>query len=251
MYRYKCRNNILYQNGNFEITKQEVLFSVIIIMVMFIIGLMIHGNINNRLTDDFQKYNTALQIENDTSLFEYGMKTNVGYAFVYGDLEAVDSVTYSEIGGQYMYVEKVKERYTRHTRRVKSGKHYRTKVYWTWDRVGSEDKKCKEISFCKVVFDSNKIDFPSTEYIDTIKESSHIRYKYNGVAKKHTGTIFAYLENKDIKDKADFYKDKTIIETMDSLESRWQLVVFWIFWIILTIAAIVGFYYIDNRWLED
>lgn len=28
------------------------------------------------------------------------------------------------------------------------------------------------------------------------------------------------------------------------------LVVFWVFWTLLTAGAVVGFYYIDNRWLE-
>lgn len=41
-------------------------------------------------------------------MFQYGMDTNVGNAFVYGDLKAVDTVTYPEIGGEYMYVEKLK-----------------------------------------------------------------------------------------------------------------------------------------------
>ena len=104
MYRYRYRNkDVLYSNGNFELTKHEALFSVIIIAVMLIIGIMIHGKINNRLVNDYQKYNTALHIQNDTDLFSYAMKTNVGNAFVYGDLEAVDTVTYPEIGGKYIY----------------------------------------------------------------------------------------------------------------------------------------------------
>lgn len=248
MYRNK---NILYRNGNFEITKHEALFSVIIIAIMFIIGIMIHGKINNRLVNDYQKYNTALQIQNDTELFSYAMKTDIGNAFVYGDLSAVDTVTYPEIGGKYMYVEKVKEKYTRHTRRVKSGKTYHTQVYHTWDRVGSEDLKCKKISFCGVIFESNKIEFPSTEYIDTIKESSRIRYKYYGISQKHIGTIFAYLENQTIKDKAAFYKNKTIEESIKHLESKMELVIFWLIWIVVIAVVVFGFCYIDNRWLEN
>ena len=30
--------------------------------------------------------------------------------------------------------------------------HTKKETYWTWDRVGSEDKKCREISFCGIVF---------------------------------------------------------------------------------------------------
>lgn len=150
-----------------------------------------------------------------------------------------------------MYVEKVKEKYTRHTRRVKSGKTYHTQVYYTWDRAGSEDLKCKEISFCNVNFDSSKVEFPDTEYIDTIKESSHIRYKYYGVSQKHTGTIFAYLENETIKNKASFYENKTIEESIKHLESKIELVIFWLVWIVVIAIVVFAFCYIDNRWLED
>lgn len=239
---------------DFKITKREILFSVVILSIMLLLGVVIHGNINDRLMLEYQKYNTALQINNDSELFNYGMKTNVGNAFVYGDLKAVDTVTYPEIGGEYMYIEKVKERYTMHTRTVTTTVNGKTttrvETYWTWDRVGSEDIKCKEVSFCDVVFDSNKIDLPSSYYIDTIKESSHVRYKYYGIGTKYTGTIFAELKDNTIPDDTGFNNNMNIEETMESLKSGWQLVLFWVFWILLTGGCLFGFYYIDNNWLE-
>lgn len=241
--------------NDFKITKREVLVSIIIIAIMLLFGIVIHGSISDRLMLKHQKYNTALQIENDSDLFAYGMKTNIGNAFVYGDLKAVDTVTYPEIGGDYMYVEKVKERYTMHTRTVTTtvnGKtQTRTETYWTWDRVGSESKKCKEISFCGIVFDSNKINLPSDKYIDTIKESRHIRYKYYGTDIEFTGTIFAELKDNTIPDNTAFYNNDTIEDVMKSFKSNWQLVLFWIGWVLLTSGFVVGFYFIDNKWLED
>ena len=141
-----------------KITKREVLVSVIIVSVMLLLGIVIHGNINDQLMLEYQKYNTALQIENDSELFVYGMKTNVGNAFVYGDLKAIDTVTYPEIGGAYSYVEKVKERYTRHTRTVtktktvngKTKTYTETEVYYTWDKVDSWDKHSEKISFLEI-----------------------------------------------------------------------------------------------------
>lgn len=244
---------------DYRATKREVLFSIVIICVMLSIGFVIHGNINDNLMVQYQKYDTALQIENDTDLFTYGMRTNVGNAFVYGELNAVDTVTYPEIDGQYMYVEKVKEKYTRHTRTVtkiktvngKTKTYTETQTYWTWDKVGSEDIKCKEISFCGVTFNSNKINLPSTDYITTIKESSYIRYKYYGVSCNYIGTIFTELKDDTITDNTDFYNNYSIEDTIESLESSWQLWVFWIFWIILTGGCVVGFCYLDNWWLED
>lgn len=164
----------------------------------------------------------------------------------------------NDIGGEYMYVEKFKERYTMHTRTVTyttgSGKtrrtHTRTETYWTWDRVGSEDIKCKEVSFCGVNFASNKIDLPGTDYIDTIKESSHVRYKYYGVGTEYKGTIFTDLRDKTISDNTSFYNNSTIDETIERLESDFPIIIFWIFWIILIGGMVFGFYYLDNRWLD-
>ena len=243
--------------GDFEITKREIIASISIIAMMILIGVLISEKISEHQMDKNEVYNKAVKIES-TDLFQYSMDTNVGNAFVYGDLKAVDTVTYPEIGGEYMYVEKVKEKYTIHTRQVahtrtvngKSQTYYTTETYWTWDRVSSEDKKCKEISFCGITFKSNKFDIPGTDYIDTIKESSHIRYKYYGTGTKFTGTIFTELKDKTISDNTNFYNNMNIEETVERLESGSGKIVFWILWIILMVVCIFGFYYLDNKWLE-
>lgn len=255
--RRPSRESILFDFGDFNITKRELLASVSIIAVMLLIGTLIGGKVSDYQMDRNEKYNKAVKIETQ-DLFEYGMRTNVGNAFVYGDLLAVDTVTYPEIGGGYMYIEKVKERYTMHTRQVahtrtvngRTQTYYTTETYWTWDRVGSEDKSCNEISFLGVVFDTYKIDIPGSCYIDTIKESSHIRYKYYGVGTQFTGTIFTELRDGTITNRTPFYENCTIEEALDSLESNFMVVGFWIFWVILIAICTGGFYYIDNRWLE-
>lgn len=247
MRKYSYRKGFNF--GEFEITKREIIASVFIIAVMILIGVLISSKISECQMDENEVYNKAVKIE-DTDLFQYGMDTNIGNAFIYGDLEAVDTVTYPEISGEYMYVEKVKEKYTRHTRRVKSGKTYHTQVYYTWDRVGSEDIKCNEISFCEITFKSSKFDIPDTDYIDTIKESSNVRYKYYGTKTKYTGTIFTELKDKTISDNTNFYNNMNIEETVECLESGGGEIVFWILWIILIIVCVFGFYYLDNKWLE-
>ena len=253
-YGYRKRG---FDFGDFEITKREIIASISIIAVMILIGVLISGKISEHQMDKNEIYNKAVKIES-TDLFQYGMDTNVGNAFVYGDLEAVDTVTYPEISGEYMYVEKVKERYTKHTRQVahtntvngKTQTYYTTETYWTWDRISGEDIKCKEISFCGITFKSNKFDIPSTDYIDTIKESSHIRYKYYGTGTKFTGTIFTELKDKTISDNTNFYNNMNIEETVERLESGGGEIIFWILWIILIIICVFGFYYLDNNWLE-
>lgn len=222
---------------------------------MLIFGVIIHGNINESLMLKYQEYDTALQIDNDSELFAYGMRTDVGNAFVYGDLKAIDTVTYPEIEGEYSYVEKVKERYTRHTRTVMDydedgnviGSH--EEEYWTWDRVDSWSKHSEKISFLDVEFKYGTIDFPYSSYITTIKESSKIRYKYYGSPTECTGTIYAILKNNTINETS-FYNNSTIDSTIERLESSGELFLFWFLWIMLTAFCIYGFYYLDNWWLE-
>lgn len=237
-----------------EVTKREIIISIAIAAVMLIIGFSISGKIIDAQNDKNAEYQKAVHIE-DSELFQYGMDTNVGNAFVYGDLKAVDVVTFDEIGGEYLYVEKVKEKHTLHTRTytVKVGKTttVRTETYWTWDEVNRENKQSLEIMFCGVVLPSIKVEIPDTEYIDTIKESSKIRYKYYGTPIKHTGTVYTKLSDGTILDNSRFFKDYTIEQALDSCTSGVGNVMFWALWIALTVGAVVGFCYLDNRWLED
>ena len=237
-----------------EVTKREIIISIAVAAVMLTIGFFIYGKITDDQNDKNAEYQKAVHIE-DSELFQYGMDTNVGNAFVYGDLKAVDVVTFDEIGGEYLYVEKVKEKHTLHTRTytVKVGKTttVRTETYWTWDEVNRENKQSLEIMFCGVVLPSIKVEIPDTEYIDTIKESSEIRYKYYGTPIKHTGTVYTKLSDGTILDNSRFFKDYTIEQALDSCTSGVGNVMFWALWIVLTVGTVVGFCYLDNRWLED
>ena len=101
-----------------KITKREVIFSIALICIMLVIGIVISDKINDSLMEQYQKYNTALRINDDPELFKYGMRTNVGNAFVHGDLVAVDPVSYPEVDGLYGSMTKVTDRYTMHKRTV-------------------------------------------------------------------------------------------------------------------------------------
>lgn len=246
--------------GNFEITKREIIASVSIVATLLVIGILISGKISEQQMDKNEIYNKAVKIEN-TDLFQYGMKTNVGNAFVYGELEAVDTVTYPEIDGEYIYVKKVKERYEKHTRTVEDDDgNKKTETYYQWDVDETESKHCEEISFLDTVFPYGKIITPSSRHIDTIKgdkewswksgERVKVRYKYYGVDTKYTGTIFTDLRNGTISDSTPFYEGKGINETVEHLQSGAGIVIFWIFWIMLICGCVFGFYYLDNKWLD-
>lgn len=242
---------------DFEITKREVLASIAIIAILLIVGFVISDGISDKIADKNEKYNKAIKIENQ-EMFEYGMRTNVGNAFVYGELKAVDSVSYPAIKGEYIYIKKVTERYTQHTRTVtttdsKGKTRTKTETYWTWDVIDSESKHSKELMFCGIEFPYKKVHVPEEEYIDTISTGYHLRDVYYGTKAKHKGTIFTKLKDGTISDNSSFYKGQKTEETREYLtkgEKSW-LIIFWVAWIAVIVACTIGFYYFKNDWLEE
>lgn len=103
--------------GKYEVTIRELLASITIIAVMMILGFVFAGKIEEHQMDKNAEYYKSAKIT-ETEMFRYGMDTSIGNALVYGDLEAVDTVTFPEIGGEYLYVKKVEEHYNMHTRTV-------------------------------------------------------------------------------------------------------------------------------------
>ena len=251
------KGNVLIAFNDFEITKREALASISIVAILLLIGILISSKISEHQMDKNEVYNKAVKIES-AEMFRYGMKTNVGNAFVYGDLAAVDTVSYPEISGSYMYVKRDEEEYTMHTRQVAHTRtvngntetYYTTETYWTWDNVGSESLKCKEVSFCDNVFDSSKINLPHTEYIDTVNIDLDTRYVFYGVKTQYTGTIFTHLQDNTISDNTAFYNNETIETTVKHLTSNNGVIIFWVLWTLLIIGCVLAFYIMENKWLE-
>ncbi len=248
-----------------EITKREIIISIAIAAVMLIIGFFISGNITDYQNDKNAEYQKAVHIK-DSELFQYGMDTNVGNAFVYGDLQAVDTVTFDEIGGEYLHVEKVEERYERHERIVtetdsKGKKHTKIEVYYEWETEDRENKHSEKIMFCGVELPYKKIPYYSDKHIRTINsdreyswksgEFVKVRFQYYGTPIKHTGTVYTRLSDGTILDNSRFFKDYTIEQAVDNCTSESGNNMFWFSWIMLTIVLVYGFCCLDNRWLED
>lgn len=230
-------------------TKREILISIAIVAVLMAIGFALSSKISNSMMDGFQEYNTALKIDNDKATFQYGMKTNVGNAFVYGELKAIDPVTYDELEGKFSYVKRVTEKYTAHTRMVSTGKGRTMQVYYSWDIVDEDSINSSSISFLGVEFPYGTIKLPEV-WIDTVNMDGGMRYQYYATPAECTGTVYGVLKDNTILN-SKFYDGQTIESTLKSLESGWQMVGFWIGWAIMIIALVVAFCFFDNKWLED
>ena len=254
LHSLKDNDSVIFDCCDFEITKRELIFSVVIFVFLMIVGFSISEIITEHIEDEKREYNQALQVESE-EMFKYAMSTNVGNAFCYGKLEAIDTVSYEDVDGQYLYIRKEKEKYTRHEREVKhedsdGNTYYTTEVYYTWDVVSSESKHSEKIRFLGIEFDYNKIERPYAHYICTNYYSSYTRYVYYGVAPEHTGTIYTELKNNTISDKTNFYENKSISEVLESFDSSIEIFLFWIVWVIFMGVIIYAFYYVDNTWLN-
>ena len=236
-----------------EITKREIIVSIAIVCVMLVFGLLIQQSIRTSITNQNKEYEHAIQIE-DSDTFEYAMRTNIGNAFVYGKLVAVNPVVNDELGGEWMWIKKVEEKYTMHTRTVivKEGKQTRTKIehYWTWDRVGAKSWHSKNVNFLGKEFPYEIITNIGYGYIRT-DTYGDTRYRWYASKVEHEGTIYTKLVDGTIT-KAEFHEGKTVKETFDSMvkSSTVYIVAFWIFWGLLTAVLCIIFYSFKNKWLN-
>lgn len=236
-----------------RITRREIIVSIAIVCFFFTTGLFISGRIDNALLNKYQEYNTAIQIDNNAELFEYALRTNIGHAFVYGDLVVLDPISIKDIDGEYAAIKKETQKYTEHSRTVTykdSDGHTRTKVeyYWTWDTIWTDYWNCNYIAFLGHEFKYENIPFPGYDYYTTITYLD-IRYVYYIKYTEYVGTIYTNIDNHTINNTS-FINNTTIEDTIKRYESGWQKIVFWIFWIALTAGAVYRFYYLENRWLE-
>lgn len=254
-----------------------------IVFVLLFVGFFISNAIADKVADTNAAYYTAVKINDDPVQFEYGMRTNIGNALVYGDLETVDPVTMSGLLNDYMYVEKVYEKYTMHTRTVThtdgKGHTYTTvQTYYTWDYHGHDVTKASTVNFLGIDFPIEKfaLDWHTTLNLNTetadntilnISQGNYcypdgfwesvgdIRYYYNVIPKTSTGSIFVRLADEDItpvfSKKIELIK-KTLAEIVEDKQDSENIpvIIFWVLWSIGIIVLVVIYVARENDWLE-
>ena len=254
-------STIIYSGGGWDLTVRELMFSIVIILVMLTGGFFISEKISSSCDNKNEEYDQAIKIDNDAEQFQYGMRTNVGNAFVKGTLSVVDPVTDPDIAGEYAYIEVREEHYNQHTRQVahtttvngKSHTYYTTETYYSWDYYDSWEKHSEKVSFLGVEFPYGTISMPGDYHIDTQKKSSSVRYKYYVINTAYDGVIYTELKDNTISNGSTFIQTDTLDSAVDYMvsSSTAMLAGFWMLWIVVIGAAVYGFCYLDNKWLED
>mgnify|MGYP003294990706 CR=1 FL=1 len=245
-----------------EITKREILFSTIIVCVMVGLGVLIFNPLISSVTEQAMETVSSVQVADSLKL-DYIRRTNAGNFLAEGKLFVVDSVSIEDIQGYYSKIEKVKEKYTMHTRVVtttdsKGHTHSHTETYWSWDKVDSWTWVSDTVDFLGYRFTPKEINYRyHTTYKETIKPKRsffepEIRYRYYTSPTTYNGVLIGNADNKSFN-KLNFQCDATIEKIVENAESNIKSapVIFWILWMLLTIGLVVLFYYAENEWLYD
>lgn len=244
-----------------KVTPREVIFSVLIIGILYSIGFLISSAIQKGVDERNLKYRQAIQIKDSGDELRQASETDIGDAFVEGDFKTIDPVTWEGLKGEHLEIRRDKEKYTMHTRTktytVTDGKgrpHTRTRIvtYWTWDLVKRDSKKAKEISFCGNVYPTDTFSY---DYIDSgchIKDTGyHTRDVFHYLPKDFRGAIYCSLKDNKINGKPEVRRGRTIDSLYKEYTTSHAVTIFWWFWGFLIVCAVVLFVIIDNRWLED
>ena len=237
------------------LTFGELLVSIVIICIFSISGLFISDKIQNKISESNQAYLHATEIDSP-NLFDYAIRTEVGDAFVLGNLIAVDPVTVDN-KGPYLLIKKRTEKHTMHTRVVTHSDGKRTwtttETYWTWDYYKEQSWHCNKINFCEKEFDYGAIAMPGHQYLCTDYEQTwaRLRHIYYVIPSENKGVLFTNLTNKEVSYGEWINAESTQRAKQSCVNSsKGLMIAFWFVWVVLTALAVFAFCTFDNNWLN-
>lgn len=113
-------------------------------------------------------------------------------------------------------------------------------------------KRANTVVFNDVELPTSKFDFHISE--KRVGGAKHFddRWTFRAIMPEWDGILFTEVSDGNIKDSSPFYvhHGKDINALVEDLTSSHGVLIFWIIWALLIIGATIGFFYIDNRWLE-
>lgn len=242
---------------DFEITKREVLVSIAIAFIMLALGFVISGNISSAIEESNEVYHKALKIE-DQDMYDHAKSIGVGNAFTFFSLDAVTPQSIERLDGEYLWIKRVyeEEHYKSRTvtKKDADGKEYtETEWYWEWD-----EEKTEYWSSPTVIF--NGEEYPKDQFTNYPTNSHgydylslHRRYSYYTIPTHLEGSAYLNFGIGMINGKVRLASGMTVQDHYQYSLSNPAVgvTIFWVCWVIFGGFLIFGFYYLDNKWLED
>ena len=252
---------VLIDFGDWELTLREAIFAFLIVGVLTAVGYLAASAIEQNVHSKQLVYRQAAQIDNSEDEFKLALETDIGDAFVEGDLEAVDKVSHDKLAGKWLAIDASYEKYTMHTRTVhytvtdskgRSHTRTRTETYWTWDRYDSEHLAAEVVVFSGIRFPTSKFDLGGcSRREDVVSIGWHKRIVFYAIPAKMHGTVFTKLLDKTVSDHTPFWRDQDLKTAYEECVASYALAIFWTFWISMSIGLVAAFFVLENNWLED
>ena len=250
---------VLIEGDGWDLTLRELIFSILILGVLFAIGFLISGYIEQKVNDSNLRYNQAVALHSDDE-FKHALSTDVGHVFAHGRLVADKPVRNEHLDGEWLCVDVKHQRYQMHTRRVaytvtdskgRTHTRYRTETYWSWDTVGRSSDHSPTVTYCGVQFDYGKFDYGCMPE-ETSKHSTgwHKSDVVTVVPKDFNATVFGEAKSNDLVGQNIVLVPMSIEGYRKDLTTSHAVMIFWILWSVFSVIALFGFYAIENDWLE-
>ena len=252
---------VIVNFGSWELTLREAIFSLLIVGAMVGVGFLIAGKIEQSVHAEQLKYRRAVQIDKDPSQFSWALRTDVGDAFIEGHLKTIDPVSHDLLEGKWMKLSASYQKYQMHTRTVtytstdskgRARTKTRVETYWSWDTYETESFSASQAEFLGEKIYLDDIDICGAWRDEkVVKTGHHKRVVFYVLPTDYDGTMFTTIQNKRISKGTPFWVGRDIAEAYKCCIASYSVPIFWVVWIVVTIGAIVGFFVLDNDWLED
>lgn len=208
--------------------QRMALWPVVLIAVLTILpiaGILLAAYLKVRkMRSDTQRsaeLRKAVHLDN-RDMFCYGMDTDVGNAFVYGELRAVDPVSVPALYGEYYCISRVEEEYVEKTRYVTESVYRngqmeterKEETYYEWEEISTKRIHCRRVTFMDVEFPYEKIPLHPTAVVksSTVGDRKCTWYAAPSVMQ---GTLYTWLGNHTIADRSRFFDGLSLEEALD------------------------------------
>ena len=256
-----CSSVVIADFGSWELTLREAIFSLLILGVMVAIGFFIAGKIEQTVHVEQLKYRRAMQIDKDPSQFSLALETDVGDVFAEGHLKTVDPVSHELVAGKWMKVCTDYQKYQMHTRTVtytttdskgRVSVKSRVETYWSWDTYDRKETSASQVEFLGEKLQLADLVFYGARWDEEVVNTGyHRRVVISMLPTEHSGTMFTTIRDKKISKETPFWIEQNLASAYEHCTSSFSVLVFWIVWSIVSICTVIGFFVIDNDWLED
>lgn len=259
-----------------NISKKEFWLGIAVALIALAVAVFFEPAIKDGMLKNIQTYEQALRVDNDSKVFAYAQKTNVGNVLAFGDFEALQPQSIPELQGSYAVILKVKEHYTMHTRQncstdSKGNETCTTETYYSWDTVKRWHWESQDYSFLEVKFQAAKLELPEAQriFLDDKTMSANLkgfydqwnlyeqqffgqpsgddRYYFEALPLKFAGTMFVRFLNDEAVEPISGAAQIPIYASMTPAQviqrKKDDLIVFDIGYYILSIALIGGLWY--------